>query len=193
MPLTLSLDKAIIYLVIFLVSLCIPFLHRTAITIPTTQQTDPSTASNMSESTAAPFSRMPVYFISIGGPNSIENTQHPAYFKLAEIGREITNKVKPKAIVVFSAHWQDSPNRIQINAAENTDIIHDFSGFPPHYYEYKFPNRGSPELASTVVEKLGSAGIEVQKVKRGLDHGVWAGFIVGMAALKICTNGASQD
>jgi 4,5-DOPA dioxygenase extradiol len=30
-----------------------------------------------------------------------------------------------------------------------------------------------------VIEKLGSIGIEVEKVKRGLDHGVWAGFVVG--------------
>jgi len=109
----------------------------------------------------------------------MENSKHPAYSKLVDVGREITTKVKPKAIVVFSAHWQASPNRIQINAAENTDIIYDFYGFPPHYYEYKFPNKGSPELAEKVIERLGSIGIEVEKVKRGLDHGVWAGFVVG--------------
>jgi 4,5-DOPA dioxygenase extradiol len=124
-------------------------------------------------------SRMPVYFLGIGGPNFMENSKHPAHSKLVDVGREITTKVKPKAIVVFSAHWQASPNRIQINAAENTDIIYDFYGFPPHYYEYKFPNKGSPELAEKVIEKLGSIGIEVEKVKRGLDHGVWAGFVVG--------------
>jgi 4,5-DOPA dioxygenase extradiol len=139
----------------------------------------------MADTTTVPSSRMPVYFLSIGGPNFMENTQHPAYAKLSDVGREITTKVNPKAIVVFSAHWQDSPNRIQINAAEDTDIIYDFYGFPPHYYEYKFPNRGSPELADTVIEKLGSVGIEVQKVKRGLDHGVWAGFVVGMIALML--------
>jgi 4,5-DOPA dioxygenase extradiol len=122
---------------------------------------------------------MPVYFLGIGGPNFMENSKHPAYTKLVEVGREITTKVKPKAIVVFSAHWQDSPNRVQINAAEDADIIYDFYGFPPHYYEYKFPNKGSPELADKVIEKLGGIGIEVEKVKRGLDHGVWAGFVVG--------------
>jgi hypothetical protein len=30
-----------------------------------------------------------------------------------------------------------------------------------------------------VIEKLEGAGIEVERVKKGLDHGVWAGFIVG--------------
>jgi 4,5-DOPA dioxygenase extradiol len=132
---------------------------------------------------------MPVYFLSIGGPNFMENTEHHAYAKLGEVGKEITTKVKPKAIVVFSAHWQDSPNRIQINAAEDTDIIYDFYGFPPHYYEYKFPNKGSPELANKVIERLSGVGIEVQKVKRGLDHGVWAGFVVGMSALEFRVSG----
>ena len=109
----------------------------------------------------------------------MENTKHPAYAKLAAVGREITTKVKPKAVVVFSAHWQEGPSKIQINVAEQTDIIYDFYGFPPHYYEYEYPNKGSPEVAEKVIEKLAVAGIEVERVKRGLDHGVWAGFIVG--------------
>ena len=138
-----------------------------------------STATMSTPSHLKSLSRTPVYFLSIGGPNFMENTNHPAYAKMAEVGREITTKVKPKAIVVFSAHWQDGPNTIKINTAEQTDIIYDFYGFPPHYYEYEFPNKGSPEVAEKVIEKLEGAGIEVERVKRGLDHGVWAGFIVG--------------
>lgn len=130
----------------------------------------------MSDSSLPP--RPPVYFLGIGGPNFMENPDHPAYSQLQSVGREITTKVKPKAVVVFSAHWQSGPSKIQINAAEQTDIIYDFYGFPAHYYEYKYPNRGSPEVASKVIEKLAGAGIEVEKVQRGLDHGVWAGFIV---------------
>lgn len=124
-------------------------------------------------------SRTPVYFLGIGGPNFMEDTDHPAYAKLVAVGREITTKVKPKAVVVFSAHWQDGPNKIKINVAEQTDIIYDFYGFPPHYYEYEYPNKGSREVAEKVIEKLTVAGIEVERVERGLDHGVWAGFIVG--------------
>ncbi|OKL62001.1 hypothetical protein UA08_02914 [Talaromyces atroroseus] len=122
--------------------------------------------------------RTPVYFLSIGGPNFMEDIAHPAYVRLGEVGREITTKVKPKAVIVFSAHWQDGPSKIQINAAEQTDLIYDFYGFPPHYYEYDYPNRGSPEIAEKVIERLEGTGIQVERVKRGLDHGVWAGFIV---------------
>jgi 4,5-DOPA dioxygenase extradiol len=123
--------------------------------------------------------RTPVYFLSIGGPNSIENTNHPSYTKFMEVGREITTKVKPKAVVVFSAHWQGGPNKVLINVAKQTDLIYDFYGFPPHYYEYKFPYKGSSEVAERVMQKLVDAGIEVEGVKRGLDHGVWAGFMAG--------------
>lgn len=127
----------------------------------------------------SPPARTPVYFLSIGGPNSVENTKHPAYTKLTEVGHEITTKVKPKAIVVFSAHWEEHPDKLAVNVAKQTDLIYDFYGFPPHFYEYKFPYRGSPEVAERVIEKLAGSGIEVERVKRGLDHGVWAGFIVG--------------
>lgn len=124
--------------------------------------------------------RTPVYFLGIGGPNFMENHDHPAYTKLQAIGQEITTKVKPKAVVVFSAHWQAGPSRIEINIAEDTNIIYDFYGFPPHYYQYDYPNKGSPEIANRVARKLEGAGIEVDRVRRGLDHGVWVGFMAGM-------------
>lgn len=110
----------------------------------------------------------------------MEDKQHPAYHKLAETGLEITQKVQPKAVVVFSAHWQGGPSTIQINTAEKTDLIYDFYGFPPHYYEYEYPNSGSREVALKVMEKLSAVGIDVEPVKRGLDHGVWVGFLAGM-------------
>ena len=109
----------------------------------------------------------------------MEAKNHPAFLKLGETGREITTKVKPKAVVVFSAHWQHGPTTLAINVAEKTDLIYDFYGFPPHYYEYKFPSKGSPQLAEVVISKLAKAGIEVNRVKRGLDHGVWVGFLAG--------------
>lgn len=46
-------------------------------------------------------------------------------------------------------------------------------------YQTKYPNKGDLALASHIVDLLSSAGIKAQGVKRGLDHGVWAGFHVG--------------
>ncbi|THX07498.1 aromatic ring-opening dioxygenase LigB subunit [Aureobasidium pullulans] len=122
--------------------------------------------------------RTPVYFLSHGGPNIMEDFDHPAYSKLQEIGKEITGKVKPKAVVVFSAHWQASPDKIQVNTAEITDLIYDYYGFPDHYYKVKYPNVGSKDLAGKVLGALEGAGIEAEGVKRGLDHGVFAPFTV---------------
>lgn len=85
---------------------------------------------------------------------------------------------------MISAHWQAGPNTIAINAAEETDIIYDFYGFPKHYYEIQYPNKGSTELANKVANLLGDRGIKVEKVKRGLDHGVWVGFTAGQSPLQ---------
>ena len=52
-------------------------------------------------------------------------TGHPAYAMLGHIGREITGKVNPKAVVVFSAHWQGGRDTILINTAEITDLIYE--------------------------------------------------------------------
>ncbi|KAI8711891.1 LigB domain-containing protein [Fusarium sp. LHS14.1] len=111
----------------------------------------------------------PVYFLGIGGPNFMEETNHPAYSQLVAVGQEITTKVKPKAVVVFSAHWQAGPSTIQINAAEETDLIYDFYG---------------PEISEKIIEKLQNADINVERVERGLDHGVWAGFMVAFDPIK---------
>ena len=51
---------------------------------------------------------------------------HPVFSKLQAIGKEITTKVKPEAVVVFSAHWQaDGNNKIQVNTKEDTDLIYE--------------------------------------------------------------------
>ncbi|OQE17992.1 hypothetical protein PENSTE_c019G08944 [Penicillium steckii] len=120
--------------------------------------------------------KTPIYFLSHGGPNVMYQTDHPAYKTLGSIGKEITTKVKPDAVVVFSAHWQGGDETIYVNTAEMTDLIYDFYGFPDHYYKEKFPNVGSRKVADKVLAALSKAGIEGKGVKRGLDHGVWASF-----------------
>ncbi|KAK0326239.1 hypothetical protein LTR82_002985 [Friedmanniomyces endolithicus] len=146
--------------------------------------------------------RTPVYFLSHGGPTIMEQHDHPAYAKLQAIGAEITQKVKPKAVVVvripigislkkhtrgvadpatpysqFSAHWQGERDVVEVNTAETMGLIYDFYGFPAHYYEMQYPNTGSPELATKLLKLFNDAGIKAEGVRRGLDHGVWAGFM----------------
>ncbi|KAK0613137.1 Extradiol ring-cleavage dioxygenase, class III enzyme, subunit B [Bombardia bombarda] len=129
------------------------------------------------------MTRAPVYFFSHGGayqpqPDVQYKTEHPVYPVLQAIGKEITQKVKPKAVVVFSAHWQAEPNEIHLNNAVNTDLIYDFYGFPPEFYKATYPHRGDPALASRILALLASAGIPARGMKRGPDHGVFSGFHV---------------
>lgn len=58
-------------------------------------------------------------------PNVQYETKHPVFPVLQDIGREITQKVKPKAVVVFSGHWEGSPDTIEVNTAEHTDLIYE--------------------------------------------------------------------
>jgi hypothetical protein len=81
--------------------------------------TTTSSSSNMTTKT-------PIYFLSHGGPNVMYEKDHPVYPQLQKIGKEITEKVKPKAIVVFSAHWQGERDVIEINTSENTNLIYEF-------------------------------------------------------------------
>lgn len=107
------------------------------------------------------------------------NTEHPVYPELQAIGREITQKVKPAAIVVFSAHWQaQRPNTIEVNVSEQEPLLYDFYGFPRHYYAEKFPSKGSPDLARKIIGLLKENGIRTQEEERGLDHGAFVPFKV---------------
>lgn len=58
-------------------------------------------------------------------------------------------------------------------------MINSFYGFPDYMYEAKYPNKGDPKLASHIIDLLTTAGIKAEGVKRGLDHGAWAGFHAG--------------
>jgi 4,5-DOPA dioxygenase extradiol len=123
------------------------------------------------------MTRTPVYFVSHGGPNTMYDTTHPAYSRLESIGREITQRVKPSAILIFSAHWQAvHPNTIEVNTSEGEPLLYDFYGFPKHYYLEKYPNRGSPQLAKRVMQLLTEAEIQAIPAARGLDHGVFVPF-----------------
>lgn len=58
-----------------------------------------------------------------------------------------------------------------------------FYGFPSHYYKEKYPNVGSKEVSGKVIAALKGAGIKVDEMRRGLDHGVWASFKCGMYSM----------
>ena len=107
-------------------------------------------------------------FICHGAPTLVEEKNKYTNF-LKDLGK----KLKPKAIVIFTAHWENEVTTI--SAIDGTyDMIYDFYGFPRELYSKQYPAKGSIELASRVKSLLNYSGIESRLDNiRGLDHGAW--------------------
>ncbi|MEE4561090.1 class III extradiol ring-cleavage dioxygenase [Paenibacillus polymyxa] len=111
---------------------------------------------------------IPSLFLAHGSPMlAIEQTDYTAF--LEQLGKSI----HPKAIVIFTAHWETQ--MLTISSMDDIyDTIYDFGGFPPELYEVKYPAHGSVELANKLKKLYEQNGIEVQTDHvRGLDHGSW--------------------
>jgi len=78
---------------------------------------------------------------------------------------------KPKAAVVFSAHWET--DGLQVLTAPEPRTIHDFYGFPKALFEIQYPAKGDVELAQEVAEVLKHEPA-VPTTQWGIDHGVWS-------------------
>jgi 4,5-DOPA dioxygenase extradiol len=107
-------------------------------------------------------------FLAHGSPmNAIEDKEYTRF--LEQYGKTL----QPKAIVVFTAHWESEVLTIS-SSDEQYETIYDFSGFPNELYQIKYPARGSSSLANKIAETLNHQGISVKKdMTRGLDHGSW--------------------
>ncbi|KAJ2842344.1 hypothetical protein J3B02_005608, partial [Coemansia erecta] len=129
-------------------------------------------------SSAAAASRMPVYFVSHGGPNLLDSKDYPPSDAisqgLSKIGSEILG-LNPRALLIVSGHWEAGATTLQVNSKTGIEqpLIYDFHGFPSWMYKEEFPHRLDPELAHQVSSILNSANIPTEIVDRGLDHGVW--------------------
>ncbi|KAJ1921709.1 hypothetical protein H4219_000442 [Mycoemilia scoparia] len=147
-----------------------------ATTTATTMSTDATTTAATPD-TIVSGKKMPVLFLSHGGPNLLSDDEYPLDEgigkELQRIGKHITEEIKPKMVLVISAHWQAEPNAVHINQQQFTPLIYDFYGFPAKYYSATFEHIGSPELAHNVVNLLQSQKINAKTVNRGMDHGVW--------------------
>ena len=111
----------------------------------------------------------PALFISHGSPMMAVQQSATSDF-LASLGQTLS---KPRAIVVFSAHF-DEAHDIVITSGDAPPTIHDFYNFPKPLYEIQYPAPGDPKLANTISEYFYKAGIKtVQNADQGWDHGVW--------------------
>jgi 4,5-DOPA dioxygenase extradiol len=79
---------------------------------------------------------------------------------------------KPSAILLISAHWEESV--ATVTTAKAPSLLYDYHGFPEEAYNISYPAKGEPQLAEAVQNALSSAGIPVQSDEnRGFDHGMF--------------------
>jgi aromatic ring-opening dioxygenase catalytic subunit (LigB family) len=122
--------------------------------------------------------RMPVYFISHGGPfSAVDDTT--AHFKFLQQWGIQVKELNPKAMVILSAHWEcDS---VAVRTTEKNNLLYDFYNFPDELYKLQYNSSGSVELANRIITVLNEAGLPTTtETKRGLDHGVWVPLYVSL-------------
>lgn len=79
---------------------------------------------------------------------------------------------KPQAILLISAHWQTQD--FAVTVADEHTLLYDYSGFPKHTYEIKYPAKGSAALAHEIAQRLSQQGLTCTlEPTRGLDHGAF--------------------
>ncbi|MDX1282655.1 class III extradiol ring-cleavage dioxygenase [Shewanella colwelliana] len=118
------------------------------------------------------MSNLNIAFISHGG-GPMPLLDDPHHTELVVYLKSLASKlVRPSAILVISAHWEESV--ATITAGPHPKMIYDYSGFPPASYQLQYPSPGETALAQQVQSALQRSGIEAKlDSQRGYDHGMF--------------------
>lgn len=114
-------------------------------------------------------SLMPVGFVGHGAPTLGLETEGPAVEAWREWGDSLD---RPKAILVVSAHWLQSPPHL--GPINSVPLTYDFFGFPDELSQVEYPAPPAPKLAKDILHYLIKMGFKPgTNSDRGLDHGAW--------------------
>ncbi len=116
--------------------------------------------------------RPPVVFLSHGAPPLADD---PTWTReLRAWGAALP---RPTDVLVVSAHWESDPATLGASRLP-VPLVHDFWGFPSHYYDVRYDAPTAPQLADEVEALLGAAGGPVARdEERGLDHGAYVPLV----------------
>ncbi len=121
--------------------------------------------------------RMPSLYLGHGAPPLVDDA-----LWVSQLQAWSAALPRPSAILVVSAHWESAP--LTLGATETVPLVHDFWGFPEHYYQVIYPAPGAPDLAAAV-EALMPDTEPVVRRRRGLDHGAYVPLTVMYPAADI--------
>jgi len=112
-----------------------------------------------------------VYLSHGGGPLPILGD--PGHAAMVAFMKKLPARLhKPDAILVISAHWEESVAALL--SAPHPPLYFDYYGFPAEAYNISYPVPGSPDLANKIAALLEQASIPTRlDDQRGFDHGVF--------------------
>lgn len=137
---------------------------------------------------------LPVLFISHGGGPWPWIDDMRKEFRITESClKKLGETLRPKAILSISGHWEE--HQFTVATSPLPPMIYDYSGFPAHTYQIKYPAPGDPQLAVRIKALLAPGGIHVNEdPTHGFDHGTFvplhlmypeANISVGQLSLKV--------
>lgn len=121
------------------------------------------------------MARMPTYFISHGGGPWPWMPDWRAMF--ANLEASFVQMTKdlgqpPKAILMISGHWEE--DSFAVMTSPKPPMVYDYSGFPPHTFQIRYPAPGAPDLAQRAAKLIEAAGLPVSlNDRQGYDHGTF--------------------
>lgn len=110
-----------------------------------------------------------IYVSHGGGPLPILGD--PGHTAMVDFMRRLPLQLtKPDAILVVSAHWEESVATLL--GAQTPPLFYDYYGFPKEAYAITYPAPGHPALAERIAGLLKESSIPARiDPKRGFDHG----------------------
>jgi 4,5-DOPA dioxygenase extradiol len=109
--------------------------------------------------------RMPALYIGHGAPPLLDDPVWSG--QLAAWARDLP---RPTAVLIVSAHWESAPVSL---SASGADLVYDFGGFAPKYYQMTYATPDSTALARRIAALMPDTEPVHQHASRGLDHGAW--------------------
>ncbi|MEH7336210.1 class III extradiol ring-cleavage dioxygenase [Neobacillus drentensis] len=111
---------------------------------------------------------LPSFFIAHGAPLlAVEENEYTDF--LNQIGKDLP---RPKAIVLFSAHWESQHQKV--SEVKEYSTIYDFGGFDPALYTIKYPAKGNQQISEEIKNLFNANDVPFEiETSRGLDHGAW--------------------